>query len=83
MKNELALGGKRIDLGRVSMPVLNIYAAEDVIIPPACTRALKGRCGSADYTEIEVPGGHIGTFVGNKAQKILGPAITEWLKARL
>jgi len=24
-----------------------------------------------------------GTFVGNRAQKILGPAITGWLKARL
>ena len=83
VRNELMLGGMRVDLGQVSMPVLNIFAAGDVIIPPVCTRALKGRCGTGDYTEIEVPGGHIGTFVGNKAQKILAPAITEWLKARL
>ena len=80
--NEFAFGGRRVDLGEVSMPVLNIYAAEDVIVPPACSRALNGRCGTADYTEIEVPGGHIGTFVGSKAQAILAPAIVDWIKAR-
>jgi poly-beta-hydroxyalkanoate depolymerase len=30
-----------------------------------------------------VPGGHIGTFVGSKAQKILAPAIVDWIKARI
>jgi hypothetical protein len=30
-----------------------------------------------------VPGGHIGTFVGAKAQQTLVPAIADWLKARL
>jgi poly[(R)-3-hydroxyalkanoate] polymerase subunit PhaC len=83
VKNELMLGGKRVDLRNITVPVLNIYAREDVIVPPACSRPLNGRCGTSDYTEIEVPGGHIGTFVGSKAQKILGPAITDWLKARL
>jgi len=83
VKNELKLGDTRVDLRNITMPVLNIYANGDVVVPPACTRALKGSCGTSDYTEIEVPGGHIGTFVGNKAQKILGPAITDWLKARL
>jgi len=83
VKNELMLGDRRVDLRNITMPVLNIYANGDVVVPPACTKALAGRCGTSDYTEIEVPGGHIGTFVGNKAQKILGPAITDWLKARL
>ena len=35
------------------------------------------------HTEIPVPGGHIGTFVGAKAQETLVPAIAKWLKARL
>ena len=39
--------------------------------------------GTTDYMEIEVPGGHIGTFVGSKAQNILAPGIVEWLKARI
>jgi polyhydroxyalkanoate synthase len=83
VKNEVELGGKRVDLRNVTMPVLNIFAAEDVIVPPPTSRGLKGRAGTADYTEIEVPGGHIGTFVGSKAQNILAPRIVEWLKARI
>jgi hypothetical protein len=29
-----------------------------------------------------VPGGHIGTFVGSKAQKILAPSLADWFKQR-
>lgn len=82
IKNEIVLGGKRVDLQNVTMPVLNIYASGDAIVPPACSKGLTGRCGSSDYTILEVPGGHIGTFVGAKAQSILAPAIIDWLKAR-
>jgi polyhydroxyalkanoate synthase len=83
VKNQVELGGKRVDLRKVTMPVLNIFASEDVIVPPPTSRGLKGRVGTADYTEIEVPGGHIGTFVGSKAQNILAPRIVEWLKPRM
>jgi hypothetical protein len=40
---------------------------------------MQGRFGTSDYTELGVPGGHIGTFVGGKAQKILAPSIVQWL----
>ncbi len=83
VKSEFAVGGRRVDLASVTMPVLNIFAAEDVIVPPPCSRGLKGRCGTSDYSEIEVPGGHIGTFVGNKAQSILAPAIVDWIRQRI
>ena len=82
VKGELQLGGRTVDLGRITMPVLNIYADGDVVIPTACSRGLERRFGSRDYNEIEVPGGHIGTFVGGKAQKILAPSIASWLKER-
>jgi polyhydroxyalkanoate synthase len=83
IKNELLLGGRCVDLCAITMPVLNVYAEGDIIVPTACSRGLEGRFGTADYSELAVPGGHIGTFVGGKAQKILAPAIAEWLKARM
>ncbi len=83
IRSELELDGKRVDLARITMPVLNVYAEGDVIIPVACTRGAGERFGTGDYTELAVPGGHIGTFVGGKAQKILAPAIGDWIKARL
>lgn len=82
VRNELVLGGRTVDLKRITMPVLNVYAEGDVIIPNACSQGMQGRFGTDDYTELGVPGGHIGTFVGGKAQKILAPGIVGWLKQR-
>jgi polyhydroxyalkanoate synthase len=82
VRSELVLGGRRVELGRITMPVLNVYADGDVIIPTSCSRGLQGAFGTRDYSELAVPGGHIGTFVGGKAQKILAPSIAKWLKER-
>jgi polyhydroxyalkanoate synthase subunit PhaC len=79
VKNELVLDDRVVDLKRITMPVLNIYAEGDVVVPNSCSQGMKGRFGTKDYTELGVPGGHIGTFVGGKAQKILAPSIVEWL----
>jgi polyhydroxyalkanoate synthase len=83
IKNELMLSGRRVNLRNITMPVLNIYAEGDVIIPTECSRSLDGCFGTADYSELAVPGGHIGTFVGGRAQKILAPTIASWLKERI
>jgi polyhydroxyalkanoate synthase subunit PhaC len=82
IRNELTLGGRKVDLRNITMPVLNIYATGDTIIPVSCSKGVGGHFGSSDYTEMPVPGGHIGTFVGAKAQKILAPMLADWLKAR-
>ncbi len=82
IRNELILGGKVVDLRNVTMPVLNVYATGDTIVPVACSRGVGRHFGSRDYTELAVPGGHIGTFVGAKAQKILARALADWFEAR-
>ena len=82
IRNELYLNGRRVDLRNVTMPVLNIYATGDTIIPVSCSKDVGRYFGTSDYTEVPVPGGHIGTFVGAKAQKILTPTLADWFKAR-
>jgi len=82
IRNELQLGGRNVDLRNITMPVLNIYATGDTIIPVSCSKGVGGHFGTDDYTEVPVPGGHIGTFVGGKAQKILAPALADWFNAR-
>jgi polyhydroxyalkanoate synthase len=79
VKNELELGGRRVDLSHVTMPVLNVYAKDDHIILPATSRALGGRIGTDDYTELALPGGHVGVFVGGRSQTLPGPGIAEWM----
>ena len=82
IKSELELGGRRVDLQQVTMPVLNIYAQDDHIIPPPTSRALEGKVGTDDYTELGLPGGHIGVFVSGKSQGIVGKGIVDWLAQR-
>ena len=67
---------------QLTMPVLNVYAQDDHIIPPATSRALGGKVGTDDYTELALPGGHVGVFVCGKSQALLGSGIVKWLAER-
>lgn len=82
IKGEVELGGARVDLRRIKMPVLNIYGDDDTLVPPASTTALKDYVGSSDYTAKSFPVGHIGMYVSGKVQRDLPPLIADWLKAR-
>ncbi|WP_200905676.1 class III poly(R)-hydroxyalkanoic acid synthase subunit PhaC [Methylobacterium sp. ARG-1] len=82
VQSTFVLGGRTVDLKRIACPVLNVFAQDDHIIPPATSQALKDRIGTDDYTELGLPGGHVGVFVGGKAQKLLGSGIADWLGAR-
>ena len=76
------LSGRKVDLKSITAPVLNVFALDDHIIPPDCSRALGGKIGSSDYTEIPLPGGHVGLFVSSKSQGKLSQNIADWLVAR-
>lgn len=80
-RGELVLGGQTVDLGRITMPVLNVYSQTDNIIPPPASVALRERVGTKDYTEAPVTGGHIGIFVGRNQTKLRGQ-IAGWLEKR-
>lgn len=81
-KGEFRLNGKLVDLKKITMPVLNIFAQEDHIIPPRSSQALGKLVGTKDYTELPLPGGHVGVFVSGKSQGIVGKNIYGWLKQR-
>ena len=82
MKGEVQIGEYTVNLRNVKMPVLNVYAEQDHLVPPDASRAMKKAVGSRDYTELAFPGGHIGIYVSGKSQKTIPPAIGEWLNAR-
>ena len=82
VKGEFELSGRRVDLSKLTAPVLNVFALNDHIIPPTCSRALGAHVGTKDYSEIELPGGHVGLFVSSKSQGSLSKGISAWLAAR-
>jgi polyhydroxyalkanoate synthase len=82
IKGEIEIGKKRVDLGNIRSPILNIYAKQDHLVPPASSMALEKYIASVDYTACSFPVGHIGMYVSNKVQQDLPPTIANWLKAR-
>ncbi len=82
IRKEVKIGEKTVDLGAVRMPVLNIYAEQDHLVPPPSSVALEQYVGSTDYTVRSFPVGHIGMYVSGKVQRDLPPLIANWLKER-
>ena len=82
VKGEVIIDGRQVDLRNVAMPVLNVYATQDHLVPPAASKALAECCGSRDYSELTFKGGHIGIYVSARAQREVPPAIANWLLAR-
>lgn len=82
VKGELEIGGRRVDLGAVRMPVLNVYAEHDHLVPPVSSLALGQHVGTQDYRAVGYPTGHIGMYVSGKVQESLPKTIVEWLHER-
>ena len=82
IKNEMILDGKKINLKNITMPLLNVMAETDHLVPNAASIPLNDAVSSADKQMLVFPTGHIGIFVGSKSQKEVCPKIAAWLKPR-
>jgi poly[(R)-3-hydroxyalkanoate] polymerase subunit PhaC len=77
----LTLGGRKVHLKNLTMPILNVYAERDHLVPPPSTVALGEHVGNKDeYKELPIKTGHIGIYTGGASQKILAPGVATWLK---
>ena len=82
IQSMMELEGRRVDLGQVTMPVLNIYGRYDHLVPPEACELLTSRVGATDVQDICLDTGHIGIYVSSKCQRELTPKIVQWLKDR-
>jgi polyhydroxyalkanoate synthase len=82
IKNELVLGGKKVDLKNITMPVLNIYGKYDHLVPPAACDQTTSKIGSTDKEDLCLDTGHIGIYVSSKTQRQFAPKIIRWLTER-
>ncbi len=83
VKGEFELGGQKVDLKNISMPVLCIYADYDTLVPPISSKKLLEYVGTKDKQELSFPVGHVGMFVSGKTQATLAPRIAEWVSQRV
>lgn len=82
VKGEWSIGGRRVDLAAIEVPLLHLLARDDHITPYAAARDLVRLAGSRDKQEVVVPGGHVGLVAGRAAEKRMWPALDAWLAPR-
>ncbi len=82
INSTMQVGEEVVDLRNVTMPLLNIYAKYDHLVPPETCNQLTKRVGSDDTEDVCLDTGHIGIYVSSKYQECFAPRIAEWLKER-
>jgi polyhydroxyalkanoate synthase len=82
VNGSIRIGRHNVDLMSIEIPILNIFAEQDHLVPPAASKALRQLVGTKDYTELSFKGGHIGIYVSGKAQAQVPPTIAAWLEER-
>lgn len=82
IQSRMEVGGRRVNLKKLTMPILNFYGLYDHLVPPAACEMLIHKTGSADATNITLDTGHIGIYVSSKCQREFAPRIARWLKER-
>jgi polyhydroxyalkanoate synthase len=78
----MELGGRRVDLGNITVPILNIVAMHDHVVQHEATQPLMTLTGSSDREEIIAKGGHVSLVAGPGALRRLWPQIDAWLGKR-
>lgn len=82
IKNQLKLAGRRVDLKKITMPLLNVYARYDHLVPPEACQLLTRKVGSQDTEDLCLDSGHVGIYVSSACHRELVPKIARWLKER-
>jgi polyhydroxyalkanoate synthase len=80
--DRVEIGGRAVNLRALETPILNVYAKDDHLVPPEASRALRALVPDAAYSEYELPGGHIGMYVGKSSAARVAETVANWLSRR-
>ncbi len=69
------VAGRRIDAGSLSIPILDVIAGRDRIVPPASALSSNG-----PGTRLWLDSGHVGMVVGRRAPDLLWDPLARWLR---
>lgn len=78
----LDVGGRRVDLGAVTVPFLHLAAEHDHIVPREASAPLLDMIGADDKHEIVLKGGHVSLVAGPNAVRRMWPSLADWLAER-
>lgn len=81
-QGRLKLGRRTVKLENITVPLLNVVANHDDVVPRASSEALMPLIGSREKDLLAVNGGHHGLSIGKSAVEVVWPGIVQWVKRR-
>lgn len=82
VNSRMVVGGRRVDLGRIRMPLFTQVAVGDHLVSPECSMPLHYAVGSDDKVMRIYPTGHVGMIASSLSQKRVLPELGQWLAQR-
>ncbi|MDQ4067158.1 MAG: poly-beta-hydroxybutyrate polymerase, partial [Thermoproteota archaeon] len=85
VSNNMELDGRRgqkINLQKVTVPLLTIVAEKDDIVSPRSALAVDDYVSSKDKATLQNPGGHVALCIGNEAHRKLWPEVAKWILSK-
>ena len=78
VENSLVIGGERVDVEAIDVPILQILGEYDTLVPPAASKPFNDVVASEEVTTIEYPRGHVGLAMSTGAHRDVWPEVAEW-----
>ncbi len=82
IKGEYDIDGKKIDLNKITMPVIAIIAEKDNLTPPESTLPFFEKIPSKDKKLLVSDKGHVGLTVSGSSHKKVWPEAIKWIVER-
>lgn len=73
---------QKVDLKKISVPVLSIIAEKDDLVSPNSSIAINDLISSKDKSVLKNPGGHVALCISSNAHRKLWPEVAKWLLSR-
>ena len=80
--NEMYVGEKHADMENLEMPIAQVVATYDHIVPPTASTTFNEVVPSDDVTVFQEDTGHIGLSVSSRAHAELWPKVCDWYAER-
>jgi poly[(R)-3-hydroxyalkanoate] polymerase subunit PhaC len=81
VRGTFSIGGRRLELGDITAPVMAVTFEHDNIVPAASAAVLLARVGSAVREHVHMQGGHVGAMTSKKAAAALWPRMSAFWTA--
>ncbi|MFM5954449.1 MAG: alpha/beta fold hydrolase [Novosphingobium sp.] len=82
MEGTMRVGGRRVELDKITCPFLHVTAEHDHIVSTAASAPLIELVGSQDKEQVVLKGGHVSLIAGPNAVKRMWPKLDSWLGAK-